>query len=320
MTDSRPEAIASPKSRFSVVWIVPLLALTLGGWLTFKYLQEKGTTVQIEFVSADGLQAGKTKIKYKDVEIGIAQWSPTEDRVAVVTASSEVKLWDSTTSERVWAAEPFEAPDFAVARQPISLLFSSNGERFVVDSGIVNGQIRVFDSRDGSQPFAPTRVQRTGGNGSGDSMFWVDQDNLTVGVNGFATGMAIYDLTTGDAGPTLVDELLGTDTAFSTVLDQVISTGGPVGFHFWSLDGSGPLERVVPFTTAQREALAANGGNIYTALAPDGSRLLTSILALPDNKRHSIDRLVTTLVVIKIGFQITDTECSITLHGCLSLL
>ncbi len=42
----------------------------LGGWLTYKYLQEKGTVVQIEFRSADGLTAGKTKIKYKDVEIG----------------------------------------------------------------------------------------------------------------------------------------------------------------------------------------------------------------------------------------------------------
>jgi len=42
----------------------------LGGWLTYKYLQEQGTVVQIEFRSADGLIAGKTKIKYKNVEIG----------------------------------------------------------------------------------------------------------------------------------------------------------------------------------------------------------------------------------------------------------
>ena len=70
MTDSIPEAINVPKSRFSVVWIIPLLALMLGGWLTYKYLQEQGTVVQIEFRSADGLIAGKTKIKYKNVEIG----------------------------------------------------------------------------------------------------------------------------------------------------------------------------------------------------------------------------------------------------------
>jgi paraquat-inducible protein B len=71
LTDALPEAINVPKSRFSVVWIIPLLALMLGGWLTYKYLQEKGTVVQIEFRSADGLTAGKTKIKFKDVEIGV---------------------------------------------------------------------------------------------------------------------------------------------------------------------------------------------------------------------------------------------------------
>jgi len=71
LTDTLPEAIISKKSRFSVVWLIPLLALMIGGWLTFKYLNEQGTVIQIEFSSANGLAAGKTKIKYKDVEIGV---------------------------------------------------------------------------------------------------------------------------------------------------------------------------------------------------------------------------------------------------------
>ena len=71
MTDTIPEAIINRKSRFSLVWLIPFLALALGGWLTFKYLNEKGVVIQIEFSSASGLAAGKTKIKYKDVEIGV---------------------------------------------------------------------------------------------------------------------------------------------------------------------------------------------------------------------------------------------------------
>lgn len=232
-------------------------------------------------------------------EIGIVEWSPTEDRVAVVTSGSDVELWNPMTGERVWAAAPLEAADFAIVRQPISVLFSSDGERIVVDSGIVNGQVRVFESRDGSQQFAPTTVARTGGNGSGDSMFWVDQDALIVGINGFGSGTRTVDLTTGEQGPILIDDLLGTDTAFSAVLDQVISTGGPPGFNFWSLGGAGPLERVVPFTTAQREALAANGGNIYTALSPDGSRLLTSVLALPDIVPSTSADLASSVVTVE---------------------
>ena len=71
MTDNIPEAITTKKRRFSVVWLIPLLALAMGGWLTFKYLQEQGIVIQIEFSSAEGLAAGKTKIRYKDVEVGL---------------------------------------------------------------------------------------------------------------------------------------------------------------------------------------------------------------------------------------------------------
>ena len=67
-----PEAqIRTQKRRISIVWLVPLVALAIGGWLVYKALSEKGPTVTITFKSADGLEAGKTKIKYKDVELGL---------------------------------------------------------------------------------------------------------------------------------------------------------------------------------------------------------------------------------------------------------
>jgi len=59
------------KNRISIVWLVPLLALAVGGWLVYKAISEKGPVVTITFKSADGLEAGKTKIKYKDVELGV---------------------------------------------------------------------------------------------------------------------------------------------------------------------------------------------------------------------------------------------------------
>ena len=70
MADPIPTAITTRKRRFSIVWLIPLLALVLGGWLTFKYLHERGVIIQIEFSSATGLAAGKTQIKYRDVEVG----------------------------------------------------------------------------------------------------------------------------------------------------------------------------------------------------------------------------------------------------------
>lgn len=55
---------------FSIIWVVPFIALMIGGWLAYKAMSEKGPTITITFENADGLEAGKTAIKFKDVEIG----------------------------------------------------------------------------------------------------------------------------------------------------------------------------------------------------------------------------------------------------------
>jgi len=64
------QAVIKPKKNISIVWIVPLVALLIGGWLAYKAITEKGPTITITFQSAEGLEAGKTKIKFKDVEVG----------------------------------------------------------------------------------------------------------------------------------------------------------------------------------------------------------------------------------------------------------
>ncbi len=68
--DKTPEAEIQTRKAFSIVWVIPLVALAIGGWLAFRAITEQGPTITITFKSADGLEAGKTKIKYKDVEIG----------------------------------------------------------------------------------------------------------------------------------------------------------------------------------------------------------------------------------------------------------
>ncbi|MFH1981406.1 MAG: MlaD family protein [Pseudomonadota bacterium] len=69
--DDMPEAIIHQRTRqISFVWIIPLAALIIGAWLVVKTFTEKGPTITIAFTSAEGIEAGKTKIKYKDVEVG----------------------------------------------------------------------------------------------------------------------------------------------------------------------------------------------------------------------------------------------------------
>jgi paraquat-inducible protein B len=68
--DAAPKAVVKTKRSFSIVWVVPLVALVIAGWLGYKAITEKGPTITITFESADGFEAGKTKIKFKDVELG----------------------------------------------------------------------------------------------------------------------------------------------------------------------------------------------------------------------------------------------------------
>ena len=64
------QAVVQTKKGISIVWVVPLVAILLGGFLAYKAIAEKGPTITITFKKAEGLEAGKTKIKYKDVEVG----------------------------------------------------------------------------------------------------------------------------------------------------------------------------------------------------------------------------------------------------------
>ena len=67
------EADVARKSRFSLIWLIPLLAALIGSWLAFKYYTEKGTMIIINFEQASGIEARKTPIKYKDVEVGMVR-------------------------------------------------------------------------------------------------------------------------------------------------------------------------------------------------------------------------------------------------------
>ncbi len=68
--ESAPVAQIQTRRTFSIIWVVPIIALLIGGWLVFKAQSTKGPTITISFKNADGLVAGKTEIKYKDVTVG----------------------------------------------------------------------------------------------------------------------------------------------------------------------------------------------------------------------------------------------------------
>jgi paraquat-inducible protein B len=106
-----PEAVVVPKKRwrFQWVWLVPAVAVLVGIWLAAQAVLDKGPTVTISFKTGEGLEAGKTKIKFKDVDIGLVKTvalSKDHKRViatAELTPDASDMLVEDT---RFWVVRP----------------------------------------------------------------------------------------------------------------------------------------------------------------------------------------------------------------------
>ncbi len=92
------------------IWIVPIVAAIVGGWLAMKDFIESGPVVTIHFKSAEGLEPHKTRIKYKDVDIGVVRSIELDDQKkgVIVTAhmvkqASKGLLVEDT---RFWVVRP----------------------------------------------------------------------------------------------------------------------------------------------------------------------------------------------------------------------
>src|SRR5579884_2332501 len=106
-----PEAVAAPKRRWSpqLVWIIPIVAALMGGWIAVKSILDRGPTISIRFKTAEGLEAGKTKIKYKDVVIGeVKSIALSADHYHVVVGAEMAKQAKPFLVEdsRFWVVRP----------------------------------------------------------------------------------------------------------------------------------------------------------------------------------------------------------------------
>ncbi len=93
----------------SLVWLIPILAAAIGISLAVKTWVQRGPEITITFRSAEGLEAGKTKIKYKEVEIGTVQSiTLSEDRSLVLVTAELKKEAKSFTADdsRFWVVRP----------------------------------------------------------------------------------------------------------------------------------------------------------------------------------------------------------------------
>ncbi len=89
--DALPQALPEPVitqknvTRLSLVWIVPILAVVIGASLLVRNWLEAGPRIVIEFRTAEGLEPGKTEVRYKEVVVGrVERVSLSDDRKKVL--------------------------------------------------------------------------------------------------------------------------------------------------------------------------------------------------------------------------------------------
>ncbi|AIF47417.1 intermembrane transport protein PqiB [Dyella japonica] len=110
ITGDLPEPVVrKPRINASLVWLVPVIAALVGLSLVIHAWSAAGPTISISFQSAEGLDPGKTVVKYKNVVIGkVSTVRLSEDRSHVVAKVALEKSARSfaTADSRFWVVRP----------------------------------------------------------------------------------------------------------------------------------------------------------------------------------------------------------------------
>jgi len=105
---SQPTNI-SQRNRVSKVWLIPLLALAIGCWMVADTYLNKGPEIVISFSNAEGLEAGKTRVKTLNVDIGyVNKVTLNENRDGVIVhAILDREVEDMlTVNAQFWVVKP----------------------------------------------------------------------------------------------------------------------------------------------------------------------------------------------------------------------
>ncbi|HEX7700057.1 MAG TPA: MlaD family protein, partial [Kofleriaceae bacterium] len=100
-----PNVHHDKRGRPSAIWIVPIIAILAGATLAVRTYLRAGPTILITFESAEGLEVGKSDVRYKNVPVGkITDIDISEDLQQIVAtvqltrgaanlAVSDTKFW-----------------------------------------------------------------------------------------------------------------------------------------------------------------------------------------------------------------------------------
>ncbi len=110
MSQQIPQIEESSKfNLITSIWIVPFIALIIAGWLAYQYFSELGPEIKIIFPKNEGLVAGQSQVKFRNVPVGkVTKIHITEDAhgvVVVVRINKEAEGY-MTEQAKFWIVKP----------------------------------------------------------------------------------------------------------------------------------------------------------------------------------------------------------------------
>jgi paraquat-inducible protein B len=106
---SEVNATISRRRRVSAIWLVPIVAFLLGIWMVIYTAMTEGPEITLVFSTAQGVEAGKTKLKSRSVEVGLVESVKLGEDLESVTVIARLDreatplLRDDT---RFWVVRP----------------------------------------------------------------------------------------------------------------------------------------------------------------------------------------------------------------------
>ncbi|TYO74711.1 MCE family protein [Pseudomonas sp. CK-NBRI-02] len=106
-----PTAKTRPASNWSAIWILPLIALLIGGWLAWQAYRDSGVDIQVRFLSGEGIVANKTEVIYKGMSVGKVKALVLDAKgsntgvIATIEMRKEAEP-HLTTGTRFWLVKP----------------------------------------------------------------------------------------------------------------------------------------------------------------------------------------------------------------------
>jgi paraquat-inducible protein B len=151
-----PEAMADARrSRWApLIWVIPVIALGVGVWLVLQGVLNIGTAIEISFTSGEGLEVGRTRIKYRDIDVGIVKGIELTDGPnilvkAEITPKAKHLLVEDT---RFWVVRPR-----ITGGQALGLGTILGGAHIAMDPGKSQASQRSFQGLENPPALAPTR-------------------------------------------------------------------------------------------------------------------------------------------------------------------